>query len=123
MRVTIKTDFAAARALIARADKAADDPAVADAVGIAAANRVRLCFRAGKDPWGKPWPKLKRPSRKRGGASAKPLRDTGRLRNSIRYRRAASSSAAACATPPATSSAWRAGCGTPDMMALRARPC
>ena len=87
--IKITTDFAAARALIARAGKAAEAPAVPDAIGAAAANRVRACFRAGKDPWGTPWRRLKNSSRKRGGASAKPLRDTGRLRNSIRHRRAA----------------------------------
>src|SRR5262249_11481184 len=36
-------------------------------------------FDTSTDPWGQPWKKLKWPSKKRGGASAKPLRDKGLL--------------------------------------------
>lgn len=39
-------------------------------------NRIRICFRLGIDPWGTPWLPLKL-------RKGQPLRDTGRLRNSI----------------------------------------
>lgn len=40
---------------------------------------TRSNFDRGVGPDGQPWPALKRPSRKRGGKTAKPLRDTGIL--------------------------------------------
>lgn len=45
-------------------------------VGRVIANRIRLCFKLGIDPWGSPWAALK--IRK-----GQPLRDTGRLQRSI----------------------------------------
>jgi len=58
-----------------------------DRIGATLADRVRLGFHDGKDPWGQRWQPL-RPatvSRRRQG-SDKPLRDTGRLMNSISHR-------------------------------------
>lgn len=45
-------------------------------VGRSIANRIRLCFKLGVDPWANPWAALK--IRK-----GQPLRDTGRLNRSI----------------------------------------
>lgn len=45
-------------------------------VGRSIANRIRLCFKLGVDPWSSPWAALK--IRK-----GQPLRDTGRLNRSI----------------------------------------
>lgn len=45
-------------------------------VGRSIANRIRLCFKLGIDPWSNPWAALK--IRK-----GQPLRDTGRLNRSI----------------------------------------
>ncbi len=44
---------------------------------------AKQCFATATDPNGGSWPPLKRPSKRRGGASAKPLRDTDRLMASI----------------------------------------
>lgn len=44
---------------------------------------ARRCFDEGRAPDGTPWAPLKNPSRRRGGASAKPLRDTGMLMASL----------------------------------------
>ncbi len=44
---------------------------------------VKENFAGSHTPDGTPWPPLKNPSKKRGGASAKPLRDTGLLFASI----------------------------------------
>lgn len=46
--------------------------------------QIRLGFERVRDPMGQPWEPLKHPSRKRGGSSAKPLQDTGRLKNSFK---------------------------------------
>lgn len=71
------------------------------AIGSQIANRIRLCFRMGIDPWGRPWLPIKwRAPRSRddrtltrtgrgqvaanaGGSAGQPLRDTGRLARSI----------------------------------------
>lgn len=45
-------------------------------VGRVIANRIRLCFKLGIDPWGSPWAKLR-------FRTGQPLRDTGRLQRSI----------------------------------------
>ena len=50
---------------------------VYDVVGRTIATKIRLCFKLGIDPWGKPWLPLKI---RKGG---QPLRDTGRLVRSI----------------------------------------
>lgn len=70
-------------------------------IGSSIANRVRLCFKLGIDPWGNPWTAIKYRAprmRKRGGFTkagaaqfaanragtpGQPLRDTGRLQRSI----------------------------------------
>lgn len=48
------------------------------ALGNALANRVRMGFRLGRDPWGNPWKPLNPKFR-----TGQPLRDTGRLQRSI----------------------------------------
>jgi phage gpG-like protein len=45
-------------------------------IGSRIANRIRLCFKLGIDPWGNPWQALK-------FRKGQPLRDTGRLQRSI----------------------------------------
>lgn len=45
-------------------------------IGTTVANRVRLCFKLGIDPWGSPWAALKL-------RKGQPLVDTGLLRRSI----------------------------------------
>lgn len=71
-------------------------------VGSVVANRVRLCFKLGIDPWGAPWKPIKFRAARRtdngaklskagraqvqanaGGGAGQPLRDTGRLMRSI----------------------------------------
>ncbi len=54
------------------------------AVSLQAFSKER--FDTATDPWGQPWKPLKKPSKKRGGASAKPLRDTGLLMGSLTAR-------------------------------------
>lgn len=59
---------------------------------------ARLNFVSGSDPYGMPWQPLKpatynRKRPPRGGASARPLRDTGRLMNSIAVGRVTNQSA------------------------------
>lgn len=75
--ITFKINDAGARAKLRALQKAAGDmrPAYAT-VGRVIANRIRLCFKLGIDPWGSPWAALK--IRK-----GQPLRDTGRLQRSI----------------------------------------
>ena len=64
-----------------------DNAAMMDGIGAAWADRVRLGFHDGRDPWGDPWAPLK-PSTiaRRRNRSDQPLRDTGRLRSSIYHR-------------------------------------
>lgn len=54
----------------------ADMTPVFATVGSVIANRIRLCFKLGVDPWANPWAKLKI-------RQGQPLRDTGRLQRSI----------------------------------------
>lgn len=59
---------------------------VLDAIGHAIAEQVRLGFRDGRSPRGESWEPLTHVTlsrRKNGGVGAKPLMDTGRLRDSI----------------------------------------
>ncbi len=56
----------------------ADRSKALGALGNALANRVRLGFRLGRDPWGNPWKPLNPRFR-----TGQPLRDTGRLQRSI----------------------------------------
>lgn len=75
--ITFKIDSSQAIAKIRFLDKLVANPRPAYvAVGRVLVNRIRLCFRMGVDPWGSPWAALKF---RRG----QPLRDTGRLMNSI----------------------------------------
>lgn len=52
---------------------------IASAVGEQAIKLINDGFRKQRDPYGNAWEPLKHPSKKRGGASAKILRDTGRM--------------------------------------------
>ena len=52
-------------------------------VALYLAAQAKRCFVEGKAPDGTPWAPLKNPSKRRGGASAKPLRDTGALMASL----------------------------------------
>lgn len=88
MKVRVEIDDRRVQAALKRLLEAAGDlSGPMDDVGAALAERVRLTFHDGADPWGDPWAPLK-PStiarrRKRSGV---PLRDTGRLMNSIGHR-------------------------------------
>jgi phage gpG-like protein len=75
--ITFRVNTRGADAKIAALLRATADmqPAFAT-VGRVIANRIRLCFKIGVDPWGSPWAALK--IRK-----GQPLRDTGRLQRSI----------------------------------------
>lgn len=52
---------------------------IASAVGEAAIKQINDGFRKQRDPYGVAWTPLKNPSKKRGGSTAKILRDTGRM--------------------------------------------
>ena len=52
---------------------------VLNEIGDSVASDVRLSFVSGRSPYGEPWPPLR-------FRSGQPLRDTGRLMNSITYR-------------------------------------
>lgn len=79
-RITFQIDDSRAIARIQAVQAAAANmrPVFAT-IGRVIANRIRLCFRLGVDPWGSPWARLKL---RRG----QPLRDTGRLQRSITSR-------------------------------------
>jgi phage gpG-like protein len=53
------------------------------AVSLYLASEAMQCFHGGHSPDGVPWLPLVRPSAKRGGASAKPLRNTDHLMASV----------------------------------------
>src|SRR5262245_26052808 len=55
-------------------------------VAVYLAAQARRSFDEGRGPDGRPWRPLKKPSKRRGGASAKPLRDTGLLMASLSAR-------------------------------------
>ena len=57
--------------------------AVLRTVGLYLASQAKRNFDQGQSPDGVPWAPLVRPSRKRGGPTAKPLRDTGILMASM----------------------------------------
>lgn len=52
-------------------------------VALYLASQARRCFDESRAPDGSPWAPLVAPSARRGGASAKPLRDTGLLMASL----------------------------------------
>lgn len=52
---------------------------IAKAIGEAAIKQINDGFRKQRDPYGTAWIPLAHPSKKRGGSSAKILRDTGRM--------------------------------------------
>ncbi len=87
--VTITVDDTAAQAALARLRDAAQNlrPAL-DAVGLSVVSRMRATFEQQADPWGKGWQGLKASTlrkRRKKGAGAQILRDTGRLMNSISH--------------------------------------
>lgn len=76
-KIKFEVNDAGARAkLKAMVAASSDMRPVFATVGRSIANRIRLCFKLGIDPWANPWAKLK--IRK-----GQPLRDTGRLQRSI----------------------------------------
>lgn len=56
-----------------------------DRVGQKWIARIKKGFYNSHDPYGVPWAALKNPSKRRGGPSAKPLLDDGRLVNSLKF--------------------------------------
>lgn len=70
------SDAGARKKLKALVSATGDMQPVFVTVGRVIANRIRLCFKLGVDPWSSPWAALK--IRK-----GQPLRDTGRLNRSI----------------------------------------
>lgn len=92
MSATIEVNDAEVRAAFNRLLAAGEKPRpYLDAIGNALANSARLRFAAGVEPSGKPWEPLSPVTialrrKGKGAGSAKPLLDTGRLRNSITYR-------------------------------------
>lgn len=76
-RITFKIDDSKAVAKLQLVQSAAANPRpVYETIGRVLVNRIRLCFKLGVDPWGKPWAPLK-------FRKGQPLRDTGRLNRSI----------------------------------------
>jgi len=88
VKIEVRADVGPAqRALAALRAKAADLAPAFREIGSGIVEEARLGFRESKDPYGKPWQKLKASTiaRRRKGSS-QPLLDTGRLRNSISFR-------------------------------------
>ena len=77
--VVVSVDTTDVTELLAQLRERTSDtrPAMA-AIGRYLLSRIQMGFRTGKDPWGDAWKPLK-------FRSGQPLRDTGRLRNSISY--------------------------------------
>ena len=74
---TIKVDDSRAQERIRKLDALASNPRGAfESVGRVLVNRIRLCFKLGVDPFGKPWAALR-------FRKGQPLRNTGRLNRSI----------------------------------------
>lgn len=84
--IQITIDSSQVGALLAHIQGKLDhlDPAM-DSIGYALKENVRLLFRDLKTPEGVAWQQLSAVTRRRRGASAKPLNDKGTLRNSITY--------------------------------------
>lgn len=91
MNTTIEVDDAAVRLAFNRMLAAGQNPrAYLGAIGDALKNSTKLRFVAGKAPDGTRWAPLSavtiaRRRKGKGGGSAQPLRDTGRLMNSITF--------------------------------------
>jgi phage virion morphogenesis protein len=77
--VTVDVDSTEISALLAQLKERTSDtqPAMA-AIGRFLVSKIQMGFRTSRDPWGNAWAALK-------FRSGQPLRDTGRLRNSIHY--------------------------------------
>lgn len=79
MGIKFEIDDAPGEAKIRALEKALASPRpLYAAIGRVMVNRIRICFRMGVDPWGKPWQALKL-------RKGQPLRDTGRLERSVSY--------------------------------------
>lgn len=78
-QVSIDIDDSALKAKIERILATAQSREMFATIGRSVVTRVRLCFKLGVDPWGKPWAPLKM-------RQGQPLRDTGRLANSVTMR-------------------------------------
>jgi phage gpG-like protein len=96
-----RIDDSKAKQKLAAAEAALGSQELYGVIGAKIANRVRLCFKLGIDPWGKAWKPIKfraprkdskgrksQTGRRQAGANAagtpgQPLRDTGRLQRSI----------------------------------------
>lgn len=87
IEVNIEGLGAVQRALQRLGDRAADLRPAFREIGAGVVAESQLGFKESRDPYGTPWAALKASTiaRRRKG-SAKPLLDTGRLRNSITYR-------------------------------------
>lgn len=58
---------------------------VLNRLGVIFVGRLKMGFSQSKDPYGNEWKSLKNPSKKRGGETAKPLLDRGRLVGSLSF--------------------------------------
>jgi phage virion morphogenesis protein len=92
VQIHFNLDAGAAQRAIARLGERARNlaPAMRE-IGSGVVDDARLRFRDSKDPYGAPWQRLKASTlaaRRKGSGpgQAKPLLDTGRLRNSVTYR-------------------------------------
>jgi len=87
--VSVTLDDREVQRLLNRLRARVDDMTpVMDMIGSALADNIRLTFHDGRDPWGRPWAPLSPATlakRRKGNGSGedRPLRDTGRLMNSI----------------------------------------
>lgn len=77
-KFTFKLDDTRALAKLKALQDAGQMQPVFAAIGRSMVNRIRLCFKMGVDPWGSPWAALK-------FRKGQPLRDTGRLNQSITF--------------------------------------
>lgn len=89
MKVTIQANTQGIQEGLAKLSQHAQNlnPAL-DSIGSALAESIRLSFRASQDPYSNAWAALTQVTlsrRKKGGEGAKPLLDTGILRNSISH--------------------------------------
>ena len=86
--VTVTIDDSQVRSMLGRLQRNLDDwtPAM-KSIGEFLVGRIKLGFHDGSDPWGAPWLPLSAVTvARRRQASGQPMRDTGRLMNSITSR-------------------------------------
>lgn len=90
MKIGVSVEQAGVQRMLQRlGQRARDLSPVLREIGSSVVDEARLGFKASTDPYGQPWKPLKAATiaRRRKG-SAKPLLDTGRLRNSIAWQQA-----------------------------------